>query len=124
MWQCDEDINSVQGPGAYTTVVGATASYGVFLDAYPWAFGAHGNGFATRSSCMDILRVTEARSEFINSPVDWRFYRRWRSGEKAKMWDERYLPKPEGTGGSQSDVVPLGVIPMDNSNCWSAAVIP
>jgi len=99
MWQCDEDINSVNGPGAYTTVVGATASYGVFLDAYPWGFGSHGNGFASRSSCMNILRCTEARAELINSPIDWKFYRRWRSGEKAKMWDERYPWKTEKAGG-------------------------
>ena len=56
LWQTDEDINSINGPGAYTTVVGSTGAYGTFLDAYPWDFGPHGNGFATRSSCMDILR--------------------------------------------------------------------
>jgi len=85
MWQSDEDINSVQGPGAFTTIVASTAGYGIFLDAYPWDSGSHGNGFSTESGCNKVLRELEARSELCNSPADWKFYRRWRSSEKAKM---------------------------------------
>ena len=84
IWQSDGDINSVQGPGAFTTIVASTAGYGIFLDAYPWDFGVHGNGFSTDSSCIQVLRGLEARSELCNSPADWKFYRRWRSSEKGQ----------------------------------------
>ena len=110
MWQSDMDINSIQGQGAFTTIIPSTAAYGIFLDAYPWIDDTPGiikDGFASHPSCLKVLRGLESMSELINTPPDWRFYRRWRSSEKAKMWDERYPPVTDETGGDSSDLVPV-----------------
>ena len=90
VWQSDTDVHSHAGRNSFTTVIASTKEYGIFLDAYPWDFGDHGNGFATRSESMQVVQALERRSELHNTHEDWKFFRRWRNGQKAKMWEDRY----------------------------------